>query len=59
MRVAGQPLRRRCRDRRGVDPDHHRMVSPWLLTVLVGVMPVVVVVVVLLLLLLIVDAFEG
>jgi hypothetical protein len=20
-----------------VDPDHHRMVSPWLLTVLIGV----------------------
>jgi uncharacterized membrane protein YidH (DUF202 family) len=39
-----------------VDPDHHRMVSPWLMTVLIGVVQVVTTVVVVLL---VVDAFEG
>jgi uncharacterized membrane protein YidH (DUF202 family) len=41
---------------KAVDPDHHRMVSPWLMTVLIGVVQVVLTVVVILL---IVDAFEG
>ena len=41
---------------RTVDPDHHRMVSPWLMTVLICVVQVVVTVVAVLL---IVDAFDG
>ena len=50
------------RDRRvagivkAVDPDHHRMVSPWLMTVLIGVVQVVTTVVAVLL---IVGAYEG
>jgi hypothetical protein len=39
-----------------VDPDHHRMVSPWLMTVLIGVVQIVTTVVAVLL---VVDAFEG
>jgi hypothetical protein len=39
-----------------VDPDHHRMVSPWVMTLLIGVVQIVVTVVVVLL---IADAFEG
>jgi uncharacterized membrane protein YidH (DUF202 family) len=41
---------------KAVDPEHHRMVSPWLMTVLIGVLQVVTTVVVALL---VVDAFEG
>jgi uncharacterized membrane protein YidH (DUF202 family) len=41
---------------KAVDPDHHRMVSPWLMTVLIGVVQVVTTVVAVLL---IAGAFEG
>jgi hypothetical protein len=40
---------------KAVDSDHHRMVSPWLMTVLIGVVQVVTTVVVVL----VVDAFDG
>jgi hypothetical protein len=40
---------------KAVEPDHHRMVSPWLMTVLIGVVQVVTTVV---MVLLVVDAFE-
>ncbi len=48
--------RRVARLGRSEDPDHHRMVSPWVMALLIGVVQVVVLVVVLLLL---VDAFEA
>jgi uncharacterized membrane protein YidH (DUF202 family) len=41
---------------KAVDPHHHRMVSPWLMTVLIGVVQVATALVAVLL---IVDAFEG
>jgi uncharacterized membrane protein YidH (DUF202 family) len=39
-----------------VDPEHHSMVSPWVMSVVIGVVQVVVTFVVVLL---IADAFEG
>ncbi len=48
--------RRVAENVRAHDPEHHRMVSPWVMTLLVVVVQVVVTLVALLL---IVDAFEG
>jgi hypothetical protein len=41
---------------RKADPEHHSMVSPWVMSVVIGIVQVVVTVVVVLL---IADAFEG
>jgi len=48
--------RRTAKIVKAVDPDHHRMVSPWLMTVLIGVVQVVTALVAVLL---IAGAFEG